>query len=1105
MKKVFAFLSVLALTLAVLGFATKPAVVNAADPQPGMWIVDPTLEPGEIPLYVAGSAKTTFPNYFDIDAAKGTPYEDRAHRVGDVYPWNETKLIIPRYDAEGNKVGTYSVYPLGSNKATGPIAGQMIWKWISDGQGGAKVDATFGWVSLSQVRHNVSGVDVTFMTSQTRTGETEGKGSTTAHMVFDGNGRAVRGLLGAAYFQAPDPANPDKPHFTPIFGYKNGEIVKIVNGDTSELDRVMVQTDEDDLTKPLLDELGNPVLDENGNPMYEKKWVETEDPALFYKRILWQYFEAAPEELNTVGYMQPGWRADYWDYYDPEEKIAYMFLEGDDGKYGTVNQEQADIHNATLGLAEGDPGFHTTNTTRKQFLWITVPNGGTFYDFGYLERIADGGKEYDKFFDIYVQGLKYGRSEGYQMVKRAYNFSAKPLELIEDVFDETPYMVLPNTKTYEVKPGTTLKPSWLVNISGMLGGFTDLNDIFSYKNLPESELEIEVDIDGKLTVYDIYSKARYRNREEMVTDFVRDFYIYLKEDRPAGAQPEVGTDVDLSSFENFAHGTDKTSGFEGSWVLAMQDYVMWENNAPRPTAGNNPNFFITHPKYYEKWLPLFDVFDEAIKIYSGSSSGLWGVGAYTPTRRVNLYVQNKTLGDEALSLVPENWIYKPHEYKFETWNELLTEFLTDFYNYLATKNFIDKDAVSVTDFIHGEGNTEGFAGIWPTKFGTTSTDPTYGQYPLWGHYAARPTKGADNFFGQHYDKWMWFLDYFHEMYVEAGVGASFWSQSAWTPSVNFANYLKNPNGFFSEEQKDKLAEKDLYPMTIYVEESGYVEVLPPAYRDLTINVGDELNRTFVIDVRVYNKATGLSSSIRFELIVTDTYTPILEIDTNKLYVPFGQKTIDIYSIAKAYDRNYSKTNKNLKGNDISRFVQIDTPAGFDPNNLTQGKHEVKFTIQIGDKIVSKRVFIVVPDVTRPVVETRDLYLPNGAAFNPVDGIMFAFDNVDGNLFNAPFRWYAVTRGDDIDTTQAGEYTVELIVTDIAGNTTTASYTVYVFEKDTADIDTDELLDDIRDIVEDVVGEAPQGPAIGCSNEAAAYFISIIAVLGVALLVFRKRQ
>ena len=325
-----------------------------------------------------------------------------------------------------------------------------------------------------------------------------------------------------------------------------------------------------------------------------------------------------------------------------------------------------------------------------------------------------------------------------------------------------------------------------------------------------------------------------------------------------------------------------------------------------------------------------------------------------------------------------------------------------------------------------------------TKFGTTSTDPTYGLYPLWGHYAARPTKGADNFFGQHYDKWMWFLDYFHEMYVEAGVGASFWSQSAWTPSANFANYLKNPNGFFSEEQKDKLAEKDLYPMTIYVEESGYVEELPPAYRDLTINVGDELNRTFVIDVRVYNKATGLSSSIRFELIVTDTYTPILEIDTNKLYVPFGQKTIDIYSIAKAYDRNYSKTNKNLKGNDISRFVQIDTPAGFDPNNLTQGKHEVKFTIQIGDKIVSKRVFIVVPDVTRPVVDTRDLYLPNGAAFNPVDGIMFAFDNVDGNLFNAPFRWYAVTRGDDIDTTQAGEYTVELIVTDIAGNTTTAS-------------------------------------------------------------------
>ena len=423
------------------------------------------------------------------------------------------------------------------------------------------------------------------------------------------------------------------------------------------------------------------------------------------------------------------------------------------------------------------------------------------------------------------------------------------------------YMVLPNTKTYEVKPGTTLKPSWLVNISGMLGGFTDLNDIFSYQNLPESELEIEVDIDGKLTVYDIYLKP-VTETEEMVTDFVRDFYIYLKEDRPAGAQPEVGTDVDLSSFENsHTYRQDFRFRISGSCNARLCNVG---RQCTTSNSWHNPNFFITHPKYYENGCHYSTYSMKQLRS-TAAHLQVYGVWELHTNCRVNLYVQNKTLGDEALSLVPENWIYKPHEYKFETWNELLTEFLTDFYNYLATKNFIDKDAVSVTDFIHGEGNTEGFAGIWPTKFGTTSTDPTYGLYPLWGHYAARPTKGADNFFGQHYDKWMWFLDYFHEMYVEAGVGASFWSQSAWTPSVNFANYLKNPNGFFSEEQKDKLAEKDLYPMTIYVEESGYVEELPPAYRDLTINVGDELNRTFVIDVRVYNKATDLSSSISLRI------------------------------------------------------------------------------------------------------------------------------------------------------------------------------------------------------------------------------------------------
>ena len=107
-----------------------------------------------------------------------------------------------------------------------------------------------------------------------------------------------------------------------------------------------------------------------------------------------------------------------------------------------------------------------------------------------------------------------------------------------------------------------------------------------------------------------------------------------------------------------------------------------------------------------------------------------GVGAYTPTRRVNLYVQNKTLVNGALDLEPENWIYRPHAFKYETWTEMLTAFLTDFYNYLGTKQFIDTEAISVTDFIHGAEQTEGFGGIWPSKFGTTAADPTYGVYRM---------------------------------------------------------------------------------------------------------------------------------------------------------------------------------------------------------------------------------------------------------------------------------------------------------------------------------------------------------------------------------------
>ena len=63
MKKVFAFLSVFALTIAFVGFSAKPA--NAAE----LMTEDPTLNENQIPMYIMDSIYTTFPAYYDYATA----------------------------------------------------------------------------------------------------------------------------------------------------------------------------------------------------------------------------------------------------------------------------------------------------------------------------------------------------------------------------------------------------------------------------------------------------------------------------------------------------------------------------------------------------------------------------------------------------------------------------------------------------------------------------------------------------------------------------------------------------------------------------------------------------------------------------------------------------------------------------------------------------------------------------------------------------------------------------------------------------------------------------------------------------------------------------
>ena len=171
MKKVFAFLSTLLLTIAFVGiFAVKSPVAA------GKITADPTLEKDEIPVYIMSSIYTTFPNYYDNEAK----VDENWGGASRMYPWNETRLRVAQLDAAGNPTGKYyAVYFAGHTAATnadGSIvvgAGKNILSWALDDEGNVVLRkysdgkmASSGAASdpsLSHMRSNTTGQDLEFI------------------------------------------------------------------------------------------------------------------------------------------------------------------------------------------------------------------------------------------------------------------------------------------------------------------------------------------------------------------------------------------------------------------------------------------------------------------------------------------------------------------------------------------------------------------------------------------------------------------------------------------------------------------------------------------------------------------------------------------------------------------------------------------------------------------------------------------------------------------------------------------------------------------------------------------------------------------------------
>lgn len=1099
MKKVFACLSALVLMLVTFGLLVQPAHILAAEVEDGKFIEDPTLEEGEMPLYVMNSIRSSFPHLYDYNAQP-----DANYGLGRDFYWNEIKLVFPEFGDAGATGRFWSVYTQGAYDANkGTAAAGKVYLWIEN-ENGELVCATstrgsiqwdpsvnsyaplFGDVSLSGVRYNVSGKPIVMDNYQLYNGIINGAGSSYStdpfFIIVDGNGKVVRGHAHDNYFAA---ENIETYGFTPVFGYKDGVIVvrsDVVGGQAlhglsasdAELDREQIAVP--DMDSPVLDDFGDPVLGEDGQPTYNDKYVDGENPSLLAgTRYIFQWFseeEFANEKVNTVGYMQEGWLADRWDYAyaDPNGGYVCLSFTASLGKYNEVTADQARIHNASVRALEAagelsaeeaaallikenvsvDETTGAEVTTygtyrRPETLQVTVPVNGIMYRYGYLDYSGAAVTEmhFNKFCHLFEDALIYGRHADYQAYARTYNFSATGLVAQNAVYENQSFYVREENGQYifEVKQGSNIKVSEIIDILGMLGGYetfgkpakeagSNVPAVISYKQSDAAGLEYTMDIDGTPTMRPIV--YLYETPQAAIEDFIKAF----------GAHIGVSTDVAGWSAATYGKITDANvaSFFEANsswaWFKDYYEAVFTE----LATAQGFTAYTAWAPNGVRFGLPMF---------HAAAKHGSW---PYSPDFAGATTVSMK-------DYCPEK------SYRYDTWEDFVADFIKDFNEYVYGKEQIT-DSVS----------------YWNLSY-TADTELQ---------------KKQIEFFQT--EKWAWFGEE-----LDAGIKAAGWT------SYDKSHYYYYRCNVFEYINKTKRTD---WPASCgsFHEMADPVWVGVPLEKDYNKIVysteGYNLFDTFELTLKVVNNATTITDEIAVKFQIVEHFTPVIKVDESALRVALGQKSINLANAVTAWDMEYKATGNGVYGSDISRqYLEFVYPEGFDPNNLKGGEWVIEAVAKCPYETgITERVSfkVLVIDENAPTLRLNgsDFYVPQGSVLTINDILAFAYDDVHGDLLrNAEINWiwYNINFGGyDPEYSGVGEqFSCSVTIYDAAMNSSKASFTLTVTGMDVE-------LPDVP-VVDTNKGEQGEEVEQAESCVSFAYVSSFIAAAGLALLILKKRH
>ena len=577
MKKVFAFLSVFALTIAFVGFGAKSA--NAA----GELITeDPTLNENQIPMYIMDSIYTTFPAYYDYATAGDQKWPGAAR----MYPWNETRFNCKLIDEEGNFTGKeYSVYFSGGLKATDSGAGVNLLFYKLDDNGNpvlarmsnGKWDSTGIPMdpSLSHMRTNITGQDLEIdaIPFWSANGSDNGGNMYNRMLVFDAQGRMTSGISMDGTYILPDAEGAQPITIEPEYCYVDGVVTKIQDGVVCDVETV---TNE-----------------ETGETTSTTQYITN--------RFVWQYFDAEdfdPSTVNEVAYLSEGWDAQKWDYVNEEEGgyVAIAFVSGAGGNY-KLTADQLEVYKATCeanGLEAPD-----ANTVRKMARTLRIPAGGWTYDFGYLDQGCVGLCE--KFIDMFIDGYRFGRTvdeEGKGMAYQStHDFSASPIYAVDKAYNGVSYQVMEGQNVIEVLQGETVYPARNIAYAGMAKYWQVPGDLTSY-TADTSVLEMYIAENGLTKVQ---PATGYTSLQAVIDDFFADIAAWK------------GVEVSEIKF-------DTAANFQGnfSWGQFFPTNAANAANPDYVADGLTP--FWSVAAHREKWSWLLDLMYQTMVKYDGGDT-----------------------------------------------------------------------------------------------------------------------------------------------------------------------------------------------------------------------------------------------------------------------------------------------------------------------------------------------------------------------------------------------------------------------------------------------------------------------------------------------------